>query len=85
VVAAFWIEGGWRPRPIPPTGAAKEQVAVAAEGLERSFGATTALRGVDLEVAAETIFALLGHNGAAKTTLTPASSQGSAVAGRLSS
>ncbi|MGZ8652958.1 MAG: ATP-binding cassette domain-containing protein [Actinomycetota bacterium] len=37
-------------------------------GLRKSFGDTVALDGVDLHVAAGTIFALLGPNGAGKTT-----------------
>ncbi|WP_147795242.1 ABC transporter ATP-binding protein [Cellulomonas sp. Y8] len=43
--------------------------AVAARGVEKSFGDLRVLRGVDLEVAPGTIVALLGSNGAGKTTL----------------
>jgi ABC-2 type transport system ATP-binding protein len=39
------------------------------EGVEKSFGSTTALAGVDLEVESGTVLALLGRNGAGKTTL----------------
>jgi len=42
--------------------------AVLAEGLTRSFGSTTALAGIDLEVAPGEARGLLGHNGAGKTT-----------------
>ncbi|MFI0424957.1 ATP-binding cassette domain-containing protein [Spongiactinospora sp. 9N601] len=42
--------------------------AVEARGLEKSFGEVSVLAGVDLEVAAGTVFALLGPNGAGKTT-----------------
>jgi ABC-2 type transport system ATP-binding protein len=42
--------------------------AIRAEGLERSFGSTRALRGLELEVAEGTVLALLGPNGAGKTT-----------------
>jgi ABC-2 type transport system ATP-binding protein len=42
--------------------------AVLAEGLWKRFGATEALRGVDLTVARGTICGLLGPNGAGKTT-----------------
>jgi ABC-2 type transport system ATP-binding protein len=37
-------------------------------GLRKSFGDTVALDGIDLRVAAGTVFALLGPNGAGKTT-----------------
>src|SRR5947209_6850056 len=38
-------------------------------GLRKSFGDHVVLDGIDLNVAAETIFALLGPNGAGKTTM----------------
>jgi len=41
---------------------------IRAEGLEKHFGTTHALRGLDLDVAEGTILALLGPNGAGKTT-----------------
>jgi ABC-2 type transport system ATP-binding protein len=43
--------------------------AVLAEGLWKRFGATEALRGVDLVVPAGTVCGLLGPNGAGKTTV----------------
>ena len=43
--------------------------AVHIEGVVKSFGATKALAGVDLEVEEATVFGLLGPNGAGKTTL----------------
>jgi ABC-2 type transport system ATP-binding protein len=43
-------------------------VAVAAEGLRKRFGASEALRGLDLTVTAGSIYGLLGANGAGKTT-----------------
>jgi ABC-2 type transport system ATP-binding protein len=43
-------------------------VAVEAEGLRKRFGATEALRGLDLTITAGTIYGLLGPNGAGKST-----------------
>ncbi|MGH3149074.1 MAG: ATP-binding cassette domain-containing protein [Rubrobacter sp.] len=42
--------------------------AILAEGLEKSFGKTRALGGLDLEVQEGTVLGLLGPNGAGKTT-----------------
>ena len=42
--------------------------AVIVDGLAKSYGAVTALRGISFTVAAGEIFALLGPNGAGKTT-----------------
>ena len=42
--------------------------AIAVTGLRKAFGAHTVLDGIDLEVAAGTVFSLLGPNGAGKTT-----------------
>jgi ABC-2 type transport system ATP-binding protein len=42
--------------------------AIRTVGLTKSFGDVEVLRGVDLDVASGTIFALLGSNGAGKTT-----------------
>ncbi|HEY7619159.1 MAG TPA: ATP-binding cassette domain-containing protein [Solirubrobacteraceae bacterium] len=47
----------------------RSQSAIVATGLRKSFGDQLVLDGVDLEVAAGTIFALLGPNGAGKTTI----------------
>ncbi|MFF7719545.1 ATP-binding cassette domain-containing protein [Streptomyces luteogriseus] len=43
-------------------------LAIAANGLRKSYGDTTVLDGVDLAVPEGTIFSLLGPNGAGKTT-----------------
>lgn len=43
--------------------------AVKCRGIRYSFGQTLAVAGVDLEVAAGTVFGLLGPNGAGKTTV----------------
>jgi ABC-2 type transport system ATP-binding protein len=44
-------------------------LAIRAVGVEKRFGKTQALRGVDLAVPAGTVCALLGPNGAGKTTM----------------
>jgi iron(III) transport system ATP-binding protein len=43
--------------------------AVAVRGLTKSYGAVTALRGVDLDVPADSLTAILGPSGCGKTTL----------------
>ena len=43
--------------------------AISVQGLEKSFGDVHVLRGVDFDVARGSIFALLGSNGAGKTTV----------------
>jgi ABC-2 type transport system ATP-binding protein len=43
--------------------------AIDVQGLEKSYGELRVLRGVDFEVARGSIFALLGSNGAGKTTV----------------
>jgi daunorubicin resistance ABC transporter ATP-binding subunit len=42
---------------------------ITVEGVEKSFGSTQALAGVDLQVDQGTVLGLLGRNGAGKTTL----------------
>jgi ABC-2 type transport system ATP-binding protein len=46
------------------------EAALAVHGLEKRYGRTDALRGIDLEVAAGEMVGLLGPNGAGKSTLT---------------
>ena len=46
----------------------KGRPAILAEGLEKSYGETRALDGLDLEVGEGTVLGLLGPNGAGKTT-----------------
>ncbi|MDG4780065.1 ATP-binding cassette domain-containing protein [Micromonospora sp. WMMD961] len=53
--------------PVPTSGI--EQSAIHVHGLEKAFGQVTVLRGVGLDVARGSIFALLGSNGAGKTTV----------------
>jgi ABC-2 type transport system ATP-binding protein len=43
--------------------------AITAAGLRKSYGTQTVLDGIDLDIAAGTVFALLGPNGAGKTTI----------------
>ena len=45
-----------------------DQPAIAVRGLRKSYGGRTVLDGIDLDVAAGTVYALLGPNGAGKTT-----------------
>jgi ABC-2 type transport system ATP-binding protein len=54
---------------IPPTTDQLEQPAIHVQGLEKSFKHLKVLRGVDIDVARGSIFALLGSNGAGKTTV----------------
>ncbi len=53
------------PRPPSPNGT----LAIRTEGLVKTFGATRAVDGIDLEVRTGTIYGVLGPNGAGKTTL----------------
>ena len=46
-----------------------EDTAIRVSGLVKSYGELAVLRGVDLDVARGSIFALLGSNGAGKTTI----------------
>lgn len=53
----------------PPTTDQVEPAVIHVQGLEKSFKQLKVLRGVDIDVARGTIFALLGSNGAGKTTV----------------
>ncbi|WFE53178.1 ATP-binding cassette domain-containing protein [Micromonospora sp. WMMD1155] len=53
----------------PTTTQVEQPPAIRVHGLEKSFKQVTVLRGVDLDVARGSIFALLGSNGAGKTTV----------------
>jgi ABC-2 type transport system ATP-binding protein len=54
---------------IPPTTNQIQGLAIHVQGLEKSYKSLRVLRGVDFEVARGGIFALLGSNGAGKTTV----------------
>jgi ABC-2 type transport system ATP-binding protein len=54
---------------IPPATSHPPGPAIRVQGLEKSYQELRVLRGVDLEVARGSIFALLGSNGAGKTTV----------------
>jgi ABC-2 type transport system ATP-binding protein len=54
---------------IPPTTNQAQGPAIHVQGLAKSFKNLKVLRGVDIEVARGSIFALLGSNGAGKTTV----------------
>jgi ABC-type polysaccharide/polyol phosphate transport system ATPase subunit len=52
----------------PPTVVAMSESAIRVDGLVKTFGATTALAGVDLEARRGSVLGLLGPNGSGKTT-----------------
>jgi ABC-2 type transport system ATP-binding protein len=54
---------------IPSAVSAGQRPAIQVQGLEKSYKELRVLRGVDFEVAPGSIFALLGSNGAGKTTV----------------
>jgi hypothetical protein len=54
---------------IPPATDQVQGPAIHVQGLEKSYKELRVLRGVDLDVARGSIFALLGSNGAGKTTV----------------
>ena len=54
---------------IPHAVSQAQRPAIQVQGLEKSYKELRVLRGVDLEVAPGSIFALLGSNGAGKTTV----------------
>src|SRR5260370_40400565 len=63
-IAEAGMARGTRPLVLPGGG----PLAIEATGLAKRFGPTRAVTGVDLAVAAGTVYGLLGPNGAGKTT-----------------
>ena len=61
--------GGMTSTAIAASGLQKREPAIRVQGLEKSYKELHVLRGVDFEVAPGSIFALLGSNGAGKTTI----------------
>src|SRR5579885_2685489 len=53
---------------LSPMRATQGKLAILAEGLQKRYGETQALRGLDLAVEEGTVLGLLGPNGAGKTT-----------------
>ena len=47
----------------------EQNVAIQVHGLQKSYAKSSVLKGVDFAVARGSIFALLGSNGAGKTTV----------------
>ncbi len=57
------------PAAVPAAAVHAEPITVKIEGLSKRFDATTALHGIDLDVAGGALVALLGPSGSGKTTL----------------
>ena len=62
--------GAWRAMPLPDVSSAPaNEVVLALEGVSKQYGAVQALKNVSLECRAGEIHAVVGENGAAKSTL----------------
>ena len=74
---------GLLPTPPPPPVAEAAPVVLRAAGVEVRFGDVTAVRGVDLELRAGSVKALMGRNGAGKSSLLWALQGALTCAGRI--
>jgi sulfonate transport system ATP-binding protein len=63
------IEPHFVAAPLAPRAAAGEGIAIHIEGLEKSFGSTSVLKGIDLDITAGSFVAIVGKSGCGKSTL----------------
>jgi ABC-2 type transport system ATP-binding protein len=66
--APMIIAASLRPKGLDRAMSSQSTLAIEASGLEKSFGETRAVRGVDLAVRRGSVYGVLGPNGAGKTT-----------------
>ena len=77
VRASYFGTGAAVPPAGAATGAGSGEIAVRLRGVRHHYAGVTALRGIDLEIPAGSLFGIVGANGAGKSTL------GRIVAGKL--
>ncbi len=63
------IEPDFVAPPVPPAAQPGEGIAIRIRGLEKSFGDTAVLKGIDLDIAAGSFVAIVGKSGCGKSTL----------------